>query len=138
VFISASHADARLADEIRKVLENHGFETAPTKASLALGEKWRETVIDELGRCEALVTIVSPNWAERSRSSGQSFEIDSFVRQSLRSSTRKPIIPLVLPGGESALRHSRLADYQSVFVDSSKSIDLQLGSVIGRLRDLFA
>ena len=56
------------------------------------------------------------------------------LRQSLRTDRRKPIIPVVLPGGEKAFRSSRLADFSSIDLDPNGGpIALQLAPAIQRL-----
>ena len=63
----------------------------------------------------------------------QENEIEAFLRHALRSSVRKPIIPLVLPDGEKALMKSRLADFSAVHLNPNIPIDTQLRPVLARL-----
>ena len=103
VFLSYSRQDQKIAREISGILREHGFfvVTDVDSQSLEPGKAWQGALESWLDRADALVVLVSPGWLQ---SSWAQREFEYFLRQSLRSDSRKPIIPILLPGSTMALQ----------------------------------
>src|SRR5262245_880825 len=84
----------------------------------------------EIERADAYIAIVGPSFSD---SLWQAREIEWLLRQSLRSNQRKPIIPIVLKGGEDAFLSSRLADYNAVFLKKPSDLSHEMGRIVSRL-----
>jgi MinD-like ATPase involved in chromosome partitioning or flagellar assembly len=80
---------------------------------------------------DAYVVLMGPSPSEH-----QAKEIADILRQTLRSDQRKPVIPVILPGGEKNFHSSRLADFFAVKLDAQGSMSEQLSPVIERLTNL--
>jgi hypothetical protein len=86
----------------------------------------------EIEKADAYAIVMGES---SSKSKWQQLEIDLLLRQNLRSSLTKPILPIVLPGGEKAFYLSRLADYQAVQFDPNANVDAQYEHVFARIID---
>lgn len=132
VFLSYSAQDRELVDQLIKLLEAQGFITLGGHATSFAGEKWTARLQEYLDEADAFIVLVSENslsspYVQR--------EVENFLRRTLRSTERKPLVPLVLSGVDPAsMVKSRLADYQGVVIDPSRDLQSQLEPVFGLLR----
>ncbi len=132
IFISYSSKDSGVVAEIRAVLSDAGFEPWVYEANLSPGQDFQSAIATSMESSDAFVVVVG---ASSGASKWMQFEVDAMLRLSLRSDIRKPIIPIVLPGGDKGLRSSRLGDYVATHLEPSKKLRPQLDSVIGRLKE---
>ena len=96
------------------------------------GDQGSNVLQEQIERADACIAIVGPAFVQ---SPWQQKETEWFLRQTLRSSQRKPIIPVVLKGGEDAFSSSRLADYNAVFLDNSSDPG-EFGGILTKLDQL--
>jgi nucleoside 2-deoxyribosyltransferase len=66
VFISYGRDDAELADKIRHGLAQAGIETLIADDALQTGAEWRKTLLEKIGKADAVVAIVSKSAVESS------------------------------------------------------------------------
>ena len=130
VFMSYVRRDADFAREVALILEAANFEPWIDTSSLSAGEKWAPRIMQEIERADAMVAIVGP---PGSTSTYQNTEVEAFLRQTLRSSVRKPLIPLILPGADKAFEKSLLADFVALHIDPDKPLASQLEPMFKRL-----
>jgi len=64
VFLSYSHKDKKLAGEIKKRLEHHGFEVFLAHEDIEPSREWQEEIIHNLKGCDIFIPIVSENFKE--------------------------------------------------------------------------
>jgi cellulose biosynthesis protein BcsQ len=129
VLFSYSHDDKSAPELIYRIIEASSGIIEPV---MDLKEPWANVSQEQIERADACITIVGPSF---DRSSWQQRETQSFLRQALRSSKRKPIIPVVLEDGKDAFSSSKLADYHAVFVDNNPDSQ-QIDSIVARLNQL--
>jgi hypothetical protein len=130
VFISNTIADISVARDLCKVLRKQGFETFFHETIIS-----DNLIMDKLRTEHELANAIVVLIGKRP-SSFQDTEIEQFLRQSLRTEIRKPIIPLVLLGSMDTFIKSRLADFNSVTIDPEQPLAKQLEPVFCRLRAL--
>src|SRR5690606_26664522 len=63
VFLSHSGRDGQWSRFVARALEEAHFEVFYSPKSIADGVRWQERLVDALGRCEAVLVLMSPNWA---------------------------------------------------------------------------
>lgn len=129
VFISYARRDVDIARRVNSIVAAANFETWMDNEVLP-GEKWLPRIIKEIEQSDAMIAIVGP---PGSTSTFQETEIEAFLRQALRSSVRRPIIPVVLPDAADALQKSLLADYNAIWIDPNMPMEPQLAPVLDRL-----
>lgn len=127
IFISASVRDLALSHGIKHLLGENGFNCYIDEHQTTWGETWANHVYKELGDSDALVVLVNKH-----PSAFQETEVDHFLRHSLRSQARKPIIPIYVPGVIEKRKNSRLLDYQSILLETG-SLREQLAPLLERL-----
>jgi TIR domain len=66
VFISYSRDDAELADCIRRGLAKAGVATLTADDPLQSGAEWRKTLVEKIGKADAVVVVVSKSAVESS------------------------------------------------------------------------
>jgi hypothetical protein len=66
VFISYSRDDAELADSIRRGLAKAGIATLIGDDPLQSGAEWRKTLVEKIGKADAVVVVVSKSAVESS------------------------------------------------------------------------
>ena len=143
IFLSYSHKDANVASSVKEALEQAGFRIFPTRGEVSsagprLGryesapvyESWMAHIEKQLSEADAMVALLSV-----SESRVQKMETETFLRSTLRSDVRRPIIPMFLPGSEVLRRSSRLADFQGFTVDENSNLPAQIRALIQRLND---
>ncbi len=75
--------------------------------------RWDEEIESQLSRADALIIILGDRVYPQ-----QEAEVETFLRQSLRTRKRKPIIPIMEKDGVEALRRSsRLYNYQALLFE---------------------
>jgi cellulose biosynthesis protein BcsQ len=135
VFISAGTDEVgrRLVAAIREAMRKRGLEAFYAPDDLFPGDKYHVEITSALERSDALVTIIT----------GHDFKIQEtqalrFLRQSLRTDLRKPIIPVLVSGvGDDLLQGSRFGDLQYVVIDpTAKPLESQFEPVFQRLLTL--
>jgi hypothetical protein len=131
IFLSYNRRDSKVAAEVKKALEVAGFQTFFDMYDLPRTASWQSEIEKELPEADAMIAIISNNLGEF-----QKLETEAFLRSSLRSEVRRPIIPLSLPGSEKALGSSHLSDFRVIAVDPNKNISSQVIPLIGRLNNL--
>jgi hypothetical protein len=134
VFFSYSKNDKYAQELVHRIVQASSGIAEPLTdlGDIPLGADWSEALQENIERADACIAIVGPSFV---KSAWQEKETEWFLRQALRSSQRKTIIPVVLKGGESAFSSSRLADYNAVFLDDSLKPG-QIGSIVTRLDQL--
>jgi cellulose biosynthesis protein BcsQ len=130
VFISYNSADRSIAAEIEDILRNRGLDTFFDQRSIRAGDQFETVITEALEQANALIVIASNAWV---RSKGNNAELDHFLRSSLRSEARKPIVPLLLPGSLSSLTGTKLADFAGVNINPALPLESQLEPVFRRL-----
>jgi hypothetical protein len=131
VYISASGKHRDVASQIGQLLKRRlDLRFYLPSATVTPGSSMVQAIDEELARADALLVIVGP---EGLASGWQSEEIDRFLRQSLRSDMRKPLIPIVLAGGTDVLAGSMLADFSAIVIEPGRPLDELIGPVIARL-----
>ena len=131
IFLSYSQKDQGaviVAQKIRQASGQASFFLGGEE--LAVETELGQTMQEKIEQADACIVIVGPSSLE---STWQEKETEWILRQSLRSNQRRPIIPIVLKGGEKAFSSSRLADYNAVFLDDSSDIQRHLGTILARL-----
>lgn len=132
IFISYARRDRAAVNEIARVLDDAHFATWIDQSELDAGAAVVEATRRAVEQCDAYVVLVGPDFSR-----WQESEVEVILRHSLRSEQRKPIVPVVLPGGEKALAGSRLGDFAAASVDPDKlSMEEQIAPVITRLEML--
>ncbi len=87
IFISHASPDAATAREVRDLLQNVGYATWIAPDDLVGASAWPEQILAAVGRCNALVVLVS----------GAANKSDHVAREvSIAAEARKPIVPLRL------------------------------------------
>lgn len=129
VFISYTRPDYRIADQLHAALSDAYFDSWVDRANLSASEDWQSSIQRNIDESNAMIVVIGPTGPTPL----QENEIEAFLRHSLRASVRKPIIPLVLPGGEEALMKSRLADFAALYLDPKRPIEPQLQPMLARL-----
>jgi hypothetical protein len=132
IFISYGQDERSVAQQISDVMRKRGMETY-VGDDVPVGSSITEALSAELERADALVAVVGSRF---SGSTFQATEIERFLRQSLRTDVRKPIIPVLMPGSIQALRDSRLADFVGVSISPDISMEIQLEPLFSRLTAL--
>lgn len=131
VFCSFADTDLSALDEISNVLTASSF-SALGIHDIGNGAHVTDETIKAIEDADAYVVLMGP-----SPSQWQAAEIAAILRQTLRSDLRKPVIPIILPGGEKAFYSSRLADFQALKLDPALgSVAEQLSPMIQRLNPL--
>jgi len=129
VFLSYSKGDEKAALEISEELQAAGFGTWIAEHEIRLGDRVEEALRQGIEETDAYLVVISPSFSR-----SQQAEVEVVLRQSLRSDRHKPIIPVILPGGEEPLARSRLSDFKFVSFDPGEgSIADQLKPAITRL-----
>jgi MinD-like ATPase involved in chromosome partitioning or flagellar assembly len=129
IFISHMQKDADLVRIIASFLISHGYEIisdSKRSAAMSFSAQFEELI----ERADAMIVIVGPVGLT---SEFQAREVEWFLRQSLRSDVRRPLIPLLLPGAGNALKDSRLADFAGVHIDPERPLNRQLDHILQRL-----
>ncbi|MFM9938389.1 MAG: tyrosine-protein kinase family protein [Hyphomicrobiaceae bacterium] len=132
VLISSPSDQYAIVFLLHDYLQANGFEpvSAPNRFGREkAGASWHKATDDHVETADALLVLFTGRG-----SVFQEAEVERFLRHSLRSDVRKPVVPLILPGGETALPRSRLADFQSVSFKPGAAIEPQLEPVLARLR----
>jgi hypothetical protein len=129
VFISYQRRDRPVVDEIANALRAAAF-IPWTDSEIGIGKDAASHIRTEVEDSDAYIVVVGPSfstWQER--------EIELILRHSLRAEQRKPIIPIVLPGGEKPLASSRLGDFAAIPINNSEkeSILVQCAPLLARL-----
>lgn len=137
IFVSYSSRDAGIARQIISAVQPANFDlwTEAEMGEIPAGEQWSPRMFQQIEQSDCMIAIVGPTSAS---STYQQFEIEAFLRHALRSSVRKPVIPLLLPGAEDALKKTLLADYSALHIDPNMPIDTQLEPVLARLESSVA
>lgn len=70
VFVSHSHKDHRFADELVRILEEHGVRSWFAPRRIQAAARWQREIGQALRRCDWLIVVVSPAaissmWVER-------------------------------------------------------------------------
>jgi MinD-like ATPase involved in chromosome partitioning or flagellar assembly/nucleotide-binding universal stress UspA family protein len=131
VFVSYTRADRTVVDEIVAALRNAEL-MLWTDTELAHGEVFEDEIRREVEDSDAYLVVIGPFFSRL-----QEREVELFLRHSLRAEQRKPIIPVVLPGGEKALALSRLGDFAAVYISPDEGpVAEQFAPVISRLEAL--
>src|SRR5262245_1682021 len=110
VFISATLADLAVARRLSEVMRKRGFDTFFYE-NISSDNTVIEKLRVEHEKADAIIVLMG-----KRASTFQDIEIEQFLRQSLRTEIRKPIIPLVLPGSMNTFMQSRLADFNSLSI----------------------
>jgi hypothetical protein len=135
VFMSYSYRDNREVAAIANALSKAGLSPWVDQAVLRTGSDIMSELRQTIETSDAYVIVMGPSFAT---SKWVEAEVEAILRHSLRSDVVKPIIPIVLPGGEPALKRSRLGNFAAIFVKPSEPMEPQLGSVIERLTESIA
>jgi len=130
VFISHAGAAQHELGTIAAALTAAEFELVGTN-HLHIGVNVADELMKAIEGADAYVVLMGPSPSEH-----QAKEIADILRQTLRSDQRKPVIPVILPGGEKNFYSSRLADFSAVKLDPQGSMPEQFSSVIQRLANL--
>lgn len=110
VFISYSRVDAKVAQRIKKALEELGVECFMDSKSIELGDNYMKRIEEALSQCSALVIVISPTAL---KSNWVNFEIGQAIGRG------KTILPfLTVPGLE-------LPDYLSNLQHTNKLNDIR-------------
>jgi hypothetical protein len=118
-------------DAIADTLSAAGFEPLSIEKQ-DIGSDVSAATTTAIEGADAYLIVMGPT-----QSQWQAVEIAAILRQTLRSDQRKPIIPVVLPGGEKTFYSSRLADFQEIKLDPALgSVAQQLSPMIERLNPL--
>ena len=131
VFISSQvdEESREIVRALRAMLSERNFEPFSLGDEILSGDKFHVVRQDGLEQCDALLVIFN-----RELSSYQQSEVNHFMRQALRATVRKPIIPIVKPSSVDLFARSRLADYLPIVVgESNLPIRKQLEPVLARL-----
>jgi hypothetical protein len=129
VFISHARAYRFLAREVVSTVITSGFE-GWIDSSLANGEEWGSRFSQMIEQADAMIVIVGPPGLTPI----QNTEVEVWLRQTLRTSVRKPLIPLIIPGAEKEFLNSRLADFAGLSIDPDKPLEPQFERLLQRLR----
>ena len=134
VFFSYSKNDQHAQEVVSRIVEASWGMVEPLTDSgiISPGDQGSNVLQEQIERADACIAIVGPAFVQ---SPWQQKETEWFLRQTLRSSQRKPIIPVVLKGGEDAFSSSRLADYNAVFLDNSSDPG-EFGRILTKLDQL--
>ncbi|HYI96128.1 MAG TPA: toll/interleukin-1 receptor domain-containing protein, partial [Bryobacteraceae bacterium] len=126
VFVSYAKEDSKAVSEIVRVLNGAGYDLQLDLLESGAGQPWIEDIREKLENSDAYLVVVGSKfspWQER--------EIESIMRQTLRSDRRRPIVPIVLPLGDKLLNTSRLADFAAVRVDlQRRAMEDQIAPVL--------
>jgi TIR domain/CobQ/CobB/MinD/ParA nucleotide binding domain len=131
VFCSFSSGDIPVMEAIANLLSAAALKPISIEKP-DIGLDVSAAITTAIERADAYVIVMGPT-----QSRWQAVEIAAILRQTLRSDQRKPIIPVVLPGGEKTFHSSRLADFQALKLDpAQESLAQQLSPMIERLKPL--
>jgi hypothetical protein len=131
VFCSFPGGDIPVMDAIVNTLSTAGFNPLSIEKQ-DIGSDVSAATTTAIEGADAYLIVMGPT-----QSQWQAVEIAAILRQTLRSDQRKPIIPVVLPGGEKTFYSSRLADFQVLELDPAQgSVAQQLSPMIERLKPL--
>jgi hypothetical protein len=131
VFCSYPDGDIPVMDAIANTLATAAFKPLSIEKS-DIGSDVSAAITTAIEGADAYVIVMGPT-----QSQWQAVEIAAILRQTLRSDQRKPIIPVILPGGEKTFYSSRLADFQALEFDPAQgSVAQQLSPMIERLKPL--
>ncbi|CAN7700379.1 KGGVGR-motif variant AAA ATPase [Mesorhizobium sp. LjRoot246] len=142
VFFSYSQADQSAREVVQQIIRaSEGIVEAadPDEIGNSRRELSPDVIQARIATSDVFIAVVTPSLES---SSGVRRETEWFLRQALRSNERKTVIPVVLPGGESAFSSSRLADYKAIFVNNIKDqneisvISERLESVRSKITDV--
>jgi cellulose biosynthesis protein BcsQ len=127
VFISATIADISVARRMSDIMRKRGFDSV-FHESIISDNFVLEKLRAEHEKANAIIILIG-----RRASNFQDMEIEHFLRQSLRTEIRKPIIPVVLPGSTNTFMQSRLADFSSIDINPAHPLEKQLEPLFRRL-----
>jgi hypothetical protein len=128
VFISYTSRDAPIAHQVQSAISTSGWDSTSWDTTDAAALPPQTLINQAIEQSDAMIVIVGQR-----ASTYQDVEVEAFLRNTLRSSKRAPIIPLVLPEGKDVLMKSRLADFSAIWLDPNQPIDAQMGPIIARL-----
>ena len=129
VFISYSRRYEILAREVVSTVTASGFECWIDTSDIATGEIWASSITQLIEQADAMIVIVDPSGL----TAVQNAQVEAWLRQTLRLSVRKPLIPLILPDAENEFQNSRLADFAGLRIDPDRPLERQLGQLLRRL-----
>lgn len=128
VFCSYPGGDVPLMNAIANALSAATFKPLSIEKPDS-GSDTSGAITTAIEGADAYVIVMGPT-----QSQWQAVEIAAILRQTLRSDQRKPVVPLILPGGEKTFYSSRLADFQALKLDPTQgSVAQQLAPMIQRL-----
>jgi len=127
VFISYAFPDRQMAEEIASVLRVANFDPWIDAKRLGSAVDFESSISDAIEDSDGYVVVM----AEDSRA--QQKEIESMLRQRLRSEKQQPIVPVIPPGREVALTTSRLSDVVAVHLGEGTPVEAGMQPVLKRL-----
>jgi cellulose biosynthesis protein BcsQ len=127
VFICYSAKEGEAVAKIANALRGANLLPWVANAELPAGQL---EIMEAVETSDAYIVVVGPSFGN---SKWVQAEVEAILRHSLRSDVRKPIIPIVLPGGDRALKASRLGNFAATFLKTDEAFDSQLSPVIERL-----
>lgn len=133
VFISYARPDADIASQVQSVISKAGFVSWIDVDNIPVGVPWSSHITRAIEQSDAMIVIVGPSLA---KSTYLDTEVEAFLRHSLRSNQRKPIIPVVLPDAEEVFMRSRVADFNAIHLKPGLPIETQMTPMLARLTNL--
>ncbi len=129
VFISyiADSEARKYVEGLRTELTRVGLYGVIDESAIEPGSYWEDAIQEKIRKSDACIMVFSSRSKESKR---QDLEAELFIRESLRSSQRKPIVPVVLRGGEDAFKRSRAGDFQAAYVQQDKELGLRSYSAV--------
>lgn len=132
VFISSSQATSNIADVLRDHLIKHDFDVSSPK-DIEASSGWSSAISAMIEKADACVAV----FGEPSEDKLQDYEVEQFLRSSLRTDVRKLIVPVVTSMGLEQWKASRLADHQPLLVEPLKApLEPQFDPLLSRLQEL--